>query len=228
MNEEEEEEEEEKDEKEEEKEKKETNGDGMKQESGEMLEVWWGEVGPGCSLEGDDVLNPPPPQPPPLPPPPQQQQQHHHHHQHQQPSIDDTWATFPPTEPELLPPPQPPQPHQPPPQATTAPLTHLETLTHSTFLPKSEGNVEVNQQDELTQDIPAVPPPTPWFPCPQCGKSFRTRITLSRHEKIHKGNAFPCPMCPKVFYQVSNVKYHVHAVHGRQYTAPVKGTHESV
>lgn len=63
----------------------------------------------------------------------------------------------------------------------------------------------------------------PFFPCPQCGKSFRTRVTLSRHEKIHKGNAFPCPVCPKVFYQVSNVKYHVHAVHGRQYEAPNKG-----
>ena len=162
-----------------------------------MLDLWWGEVGGGAN---DTIIQPPPP---PLPPPP------------------------------LAPPPPPP----PPPSSSneegegwsafpsqpTAPLTHLETLTHSTFLNKSEMQKENTiQLSDIGSDV-SLPPPTPWFPCPQCGKSFRTRITLSRHEKIHKGNAFPCPLCPKVFYQVSNVKYHVHAVHGRQYETPVRG-----
>ena len=57
----------------------------------------------------------------------------------------------------------------------------------------------------------------PWFQCKECNKSFRTKVTLSRHEKIHKGNAFQCPKCPKIFYQVSNIKYHVKAVHGVLY-----------
>ncbi|XP_076030064.1 uncharacterized protein LOC143018520 isoform X6 [Oratosquilla oratoria] len=56
-----------------------------------------------------------------------------------------------------------------------------------------------------------------WYACTTCGKQFRTRVTLSRHEKIHTGKAFTCPHCPKVFYQVSNIKYHVRAVHGTTY-----------
>ncbi|KAK4297229.1 hypothetical protein Pmani_030347 [Petrolisthes manimaculis] len=130
------------------------------------------------------------------------------------------------------------------------PLSHLESLTHTTFSRKCDvmaggeasvvmggvggiihggggggtGGVLVSGGGVPVEHVPMSRTQNyPFFPCPQCGKSFRTRVTLSRHEKIHKGNAFPCPMCPKVFYQVSNVKYHVHAVHGRQYEAPSKG-----
>ncbi|XP_066967537.1 zinc finger protein chinmo-like isoform X9 [Macrobrachium rosenbergii] len=98
--------------------------------------------------------------------------------------------------------------------ALLAPLSHLETLAQSAFVREAElvmdaGEVTLRQNASLRNND------RPWFCCPQCGKGFRTRVTLSRHEKIHTGKAFPCPMCPKVFYQVSNVKYHVHAVHGK-------------
>lgn len=202
-------------------------GDGLKQECGEALELWLGEVG-HCTIDGEEDFTKPPPQPPPppVPPPPTAPPSEHHHHHHQQ---------LPPQEPHPALGLEDEAAWGPLTSHPTAPLTHLETLTHSTFMQKSElggdGAVGVGvggmPAEELAVEA-VIPPPTPWFPCPQCGKSFRTRITLTRHEKIHKGNAFPCPLCPKVFYQVSNVKYHVHAVHGRQYETPVRGSHEAL
>ncbi|XP_071531753.1 uncharacterized protein [Panulirus ornatus] len=158
----------------------------VKQETGEVLKMWWGD--PEGEVGGTGKASPPSPPPPSPPPPPP-------HTTTTATSTVELGATWTPFNP--------------------APLTHLESLAHSTSSRKSEvmvgGEVTVGR---------ALPPNAPWFPCSHCGKSFRTRVTLSRHEKIHTGNAFPCPVCPKVFYQVSNVKYHVHAVHGRQYEPP--------
>ncbi|XP_069980029.1 protein bric-a-brac 2 isoform X7 [Penaeus vannamei] len=184
----------------------------VKQESGEVLEVWWGEPGGAVGSSG---RAPPPlpaaaavtsstPPPPPLPTPTAITSPS---------STPSTTTTRVPEVPTWTP-------FSPPPMA---PLSHLESLTHTTFT--RVGDVVVGAGGAATEAAVAVGGRAlavnrPWFPCPQCGKRFRTRVTLSRHEKIHTGNAFPCPVCPKVFYQVSNVKYHVTAVHGRQYEPP--------
>ncbi|XP_068233509.1 zinc finger and BTB domain-containing protein 22-like [Palaemon carinicauda] len=205
---------------------------GVKQEIGE--EHWWGDPGNhqhgGVGVGDNDGAG----------------RQHHHHHLQHQPSSSPSVTSTPPTTPPLdititsvkggvreggvrgrgrrigggggrasaavpLDP------------ALLAPLSHLETLAQSSFVRDSKLVMDSAEEVKLKQNASLWNSDRPWYCCPHCDKGFRTRVTLSRHEKIHTGKAFPCPVCPKVFYQVSNVKYHVHAVHGWNYQPAPRG-----
>jgi len=47
------------------------------------------------------------------------------------------------------------------------------------------------------------------YPCPRCGKTFKTRVNLYTHEKRHEPPTLKCTYCPKLFHTRSNWQVHV-------------------
>ena len=49
------------------------------------------------------------------------------------------------------------------------------------------------------------------FPCPECGKKFKSNYDLNRHrDTVHLGNKPPCPYCGK---HLANIRQHIRVVH---------------
>ena len=49
------------------------------------------------------------------------------------------------------------------------------------------------------------------FPCPECGKKFKSNYDLNRHrDTVHLGNKPCCPFCGK---HLANIRQHIRVVH---------------
>lgn len=55
--------------------------------------------------------------------------------------------------------------------------------------------------------------------CGECGKTFRCRDSLRRHQKLHRGTALPCPSCTRLFVQRGDLNRHIRRRHPHLLTA---------
>jgi hypothetical protein len=53
------------------------------------------------------------------------------------------------------------------------------------------------------------------FKCSDCGKNYKSRTSLSLHQRLECGKEpkFSCPFCPKKCHQKGNLKVHIHSKH---------------
>jgi len=94
-------------------------------------------------------------------------------------------------------------------------------LNHSIFSEESLAESPVGSQFELSKefefsniDSPKLPMPTPietpeGFPCPECGKVFKTAGNMKYHfTDIHQPGEFPCIGCQKMFTSKNKMSSH--------------------
>ena len=96
-------------------------------------------------------------------------------------------------------------------------------LSHSIFgvqneekaLTGTESEFELIKEFDFTDgDCPKLPMPTPietpeGFPCPECGKVFKTAGNMKYHFRdIHQPGEFPCKGCNKMFTSKNKMSSH--------------------
>jgi KRAB domain-containing zinc finger protein len=62
------------------------------------------------------------------------------------------------------------------------------------------------------------------FECTKCEKSYKSRNSLTAHQRMHDGTAFACDLCEKQFYHKAHLKQHrIGHTFARPYACDVDG-----
>ena len=71
-----------------------------------------------------------------------------------------------------------------------------------------------HKKSYLAQHIASIHEGTAKYPCEQCGKIFKAKEAVRRHQKYaHEGLNFECKMCGKSYSQPNNLKLHLRKAH---------------